>query len=156
MNKLKKIIPLSLIVCCQASIAYNKTVSEPSYSEVQDSIAFQVGSKTIKTVKKTNDGAPVVPMWNTRLATDDLRSGAGFPILKEAEHARVWQPSTREEGAYNHYACLIHHKGKFYAMWGNHELGEDAPGQRVLYATSDTWGQWTDVAELYPALGRVV
>lgn len=156
MNNLKKIITLSLIAYCQASTADGKTISELSNGGDQDSIVVQVGSKIIKTVQKTNDGFPVVPMWNARLATDDLHSGAGFPILKEAEHASVWQPSTRKDGAYNHYACLIHHKGKLYAMWGNHELGEDAPGQRVLYATSDTWGQWTDAAELYPAPGPVL
>src|SRR5690606_28854324 len=68
----------------------------------------------------------------------------------------VWQPAVLEDGAYNHYACLIHHKGRFYAMWGNHEFGEDAPGQRVLYAWSDKWGQWTDAMELFPAPGPVL
>ena len=41
-------------------------------------------------------------------------------------------------------------------MWGNHPLGEDAPGQRVLYATSDAWGKWSEAKELFPAPGPVL
>lgn len=116
-----------------------------------DEIEIQVGTKSFTTNRYTADGTAVVPMWQAQMATVDLRNGAGFPRLQGAEHVAVWRPANIEEGAYNHYACLIHYKGKFYAMWGNHRYGEDAPGQRVLYATSETWGQWTDAEELYPA-----
>ncbi|NGM60420.1 hypothetical protein G5B30_00690 [Sphingobacterium sp. SGG-5] len=146
-----------IIMLCQVWSACSKVNSDPPSSGDDDQglIKIQVGIKVLQTSKVTSDGTPVVPMWNTQMATEDLRAGAGFPILSEAEHTFVWQPPTREDGAYNHYACLIHHKGKFYAMWGNHALGEDAPGQRVLYATSDTWGNWTDAQELFPAPGPV-
>jgi len=122
----------------------------------QDTIEVKVGTKTFKTDKVTKQGTPVVPMWNTRMPIVGLSDGAGFPVLSEAEHAVVWQPPTLEDGAYNHYACLFYYKSKFYAMWGNHLFGEDAPGQRVLYATSDTWGKWSGAKELFPAPGPVL
>lgn len=158
MGNFKMITQVSFIILCQVLNACSKIDPDPPSlpgDNGQEPVEIQVGTRTIQTNKVTSEGTPVVPMWNTRMATVDLRTGAGFPILTQAEHASVWQPPTRGDGAYNHYACLIHHKGKFYAMWGNHELGEDAPGQRVLYATSDTWGNWTNAQELYPAPGPV-
>ena len=145
------------VIACQLSMACTKPengATPPTPGE-QDSIEIQVGTRVVKTVKKTSEGTPVVPMWNARVATGDLRTGAGFPLLEAAEHADVWLPQAKEEGAYNHYACLIYHNGKFYAMWGNHELGEDAPGQRVLYATADQWDEWTEPQELFAAPGPV-
>lgn len=118
-------------------------------------VEIQVGTRKITTNKITSKGIPVVPMWNTQTAQGDIRTGAGFPLLHEAQHTSVWQPANKEEGAYNHYACLIHFNGKFYAMWGNHIHGEDAPGQRVLYAESETWGEWSEPKELFPAPGPV-
>lgn len=120
-----------------------------------DSTEIQIGGRLIKTNKYTPKGTPVIPMWKAAIPTTDQRTGAGFPILSAAEHAVVWQPPTREDGAYNHYACLIHYKGKFFAMWGNHPLGEDGPGQRVLFSYSEVWGNWTDARELFSAPGLV-
>jgi hypothetical protein len=125
------------------------TVKEVEAAEVQ------VGSRTVRTTKFNKKGTPVVPMWQAPMPSSNQRDGAGLPVLDNAEHAYVWQPPTRDDGAYNHYAALIHYKGRFFAMWGNHPLGEDAPGQRVLFAYSDEWGQWTDATELYPAPGPV-
>ena len=158
MDNFRKMVIVGLIVFSQLSNACSKTRSDTpdTDNDGQDMTEINVGTKIIKTNKVTKDGTPVVPMWNAQMATDDLRNGAGFPILTEAEHTAVWEPATKDDGAYNHYACLIHHKGKFYAMWGNHPLGEDAPGQRVLYATSEAWGEWSDPQELFPAPGPVL
>ncbi|WP_170845741.1 exo-alpha-sialidase [Parapedobacter composti] len=145
-----------LMIMLQFFACNEKGKESPRHDDEEDkTIEIQVGTRTVQTNRVTSSGTPVVPMWKAPMATVDLRNGAGFPILSEAEHAVVWQPAAREDGAYNHYACLIHHKGRFYAMWGNHELGEDAPGQRVLYAWSDTWGSWTVPEELFPAPGPV-
>ncbi len=114
-----------------------------------------VGSRKIQTGKFTPEGTPVVPMWEAPMPTSDLRTGAGFPVLDDAEHAVVWQPRSREEGAYNHYGTLINYEGRFFAMWGNHPLGEDGPGQRVLFAYSDEWGVWSGARELFPPPGPV-
>lgn len=158
MDNFRRIVIIGLIVFSQLFSACNTRSSNTSDTgnSDQDRIEIKVGTKVVRTNKVTGDGTPVVPMWNAQMATDDLRNGAGFPILTEAEHAMVWEPATKDDGAYNHYACLVHHKGRFYAMWGNHELGEDAPGQRVLYATSETWGEWSGVRELFPAPGPVL
>lgn len=97
-------------------------------------------------------------MWEAPLPSsmdrDFLRTGAGFPVLA-ADEAWVWRPQSYDEGTYNHYACLIHHKGRFYAMWGNHQFGEDLPGQRVLYSVGDTWDNWSERQELFPPPGPV-
>ena len=117
----------------------------------RDAVEIQVGTRTVVTDKFTKDFEPIVPMWNEDIPSDP----ALFPVLENAEHAVVWYPQSKEEGAYNHYACLINFKGRFYAMWGNHPLGEDAPGQRVLFATSDHWGEWSEMQELFPAPGPI-
>ncbi|HMQ06263.1 MAG TPA: exo-alpha-sialidase [Saprospiraceae bacterium] len=117
---------------------------------------IQVGTRKVTTDQTTKLNVPVVPMWNAGMANPDLEDGAGFPVLSSAEHTLVWQPATREDGAYNHYACLIHYKGKFFAMWGNHPMGEDAPGQRILFSHSEEWGEWTNAWELLPPPGPVL
>lgn len=157
MNILIKISVVGMLALSQlftACSSKNSDVSPPGGKG--ESIEIKVGTKMVKTTKVTKNGTPVVPMWNAPMPTTELSTGAGFTLLPAAEHAIVWQPSRKEDGAYNHYACLIHHKGKFYLMWGNHELGEDAPGQRVLYATSETWGQWSEAKEIFPAPGPVL
>src|SRR5690606_38521016 len=111
--------------------------------------------KLISTNKFTNNNIPVVPMWKAGTPSTDLRKGAGFTVLTQAEHTTVWQPAVKSDGAYNHYACLIEYKGKLFAMWGNHSLGEDAPGQRVLFSRSNEWGNWTNAEELFTAPGPV-
>jgi hypothetical protein len=128
------------------------TNAQPASEEF---VQIQVGTKSISTNKFTNKNIPVVPMWKAEVPSTDLRNGAGFPVLNQAEHTMVWQPAIAGDGAYNHYACLIYYKGKFFAMWGNHSLGEDAPGQRVLFTRSDEWGKWKDAKELFPAPGPV-
>ncbi len=127
------------------------TVSVPA----EEPVEIDFGSRVITTTKRTPDGTPVVPMWDAPTPTDDLRNGAGFPVLNAAQHAVVWQPQTREEGAYNHYGTLVNYEGRFFAMWGNHPLGEDGPGQRILFAYSDEWGVWSDAQELFPPPGPV-
>src|SRR5690606_38277448 len=99
MKNVKRIIQLGVVVFCQASIACSKTPSVPPVPDPprQDSIEIQVGTKIFKTTKRTSAGTPVVPMWNARMATVDLRTGAGFPVLNTAQHANVWQPATRED-----------------------------------------------------------
>lgn len=115
------------------------------------SSTFQVGSKTFSIEKRTSKGTPVVSMWKVQAAKD----GPPYPLLKKAEHQLVWSPSKVEEGGYNHYACLIKYKGKFFAMWANHPFGEDGPGQRVLYSVSEKWGKWSQPRELFAPPGPI-
>jgi len=125
---------------------------------VQKRTAFvevQAGSKKIKTHYFTKDSIPVIPMWALPMPAQNDSINRGFTLVENPRHASVWQPADSMEGAYNHYSCLIFHKGIFYAMWGNHRYGEDAPGQRVLYSKSVDWGKWTSPVELMPAPGPV-
>lgn len=147
---------LGLFVLLQSCSCDTNGQDQPVDEADNGEIVIEVGTRTITTNKVTRQGAPVVPMWEAPLATADIRNGGGFPILKEAEHAVVWEPAAVEEGAYNHYACLIHHNGQFYVMWGNHEIGEDAPGQRVLFSRSDDWENWSEPEEMFPAPGPVL
>ncbi|MDQ8006054.1 MAG: exo-alpha-sialidase [Pedobacter sp.] len=121
----------------------------------QSDTIVRVGNRDIHTNKYTADGTPVVPMWNAPMPNANQSTGAGFPVLSQAQHTMVWQPANKDQGAYNHYACLIFFKGKFFAMWGNHTLGEDAPGQRVLFSMSNSWGNWSGQQELFAAPGPI-
>lgn len=115
---------------------------------------LNLGALTFATSGTTARGAPVIPMWKAQ--TPSRKNAAGFPILKTAQHYFVWQPELRADGGYNHYACLFYYNGRFYAMWGNHPEGEDAPGQRVLFASSSDARAWTPAAELFPPPGPVL
>ncbi len=149
-------VVLFIFLCTMCSCACSKKATQGPPAVATKEVDITVGSRKIKTAKFTKTGTPVVPMWNAPMATVDIRNGAGFPKLTSAEHAFVWQPAAREDGAYNHYACLIFHKGVFYAMWGNHSLGEDAPGQRVMYSSTTDWKQWSEAKELFAAPGPVL
>jgi hypothetical protein len=116
-------------------------------------VTIQVGTRSITTGKHTAQGTPVVPMWAAPQPTTD--PAAGFPLLAAAEHAMVWQPASRNEGAYNHHTALVHYQGRLFAMWDNHPTGEGGAGQRVLFAWSDAWGEWSAMHELLPAPGPI-
>jgi len=76
------------------------------------------------------------------------KPAAGFDVLDDARCATIYT-ATRETGAYNHHSQLTWHGGAFWAMWSNHPLGEDGPGQRVLCATSPDAAGWSDFVELF-------
>lgn len=150
-----------LLIAVQISSCEKSTGNEgdpdPDDDGSTEGIEIKVGSKTFTTNKYTAAGTPVVPMWDLPLFNPLITDGTGgFELLDNAEHASVWQPQSLAEGAYNHYACLAYHKGRFYAMWGNHQYGEDGPGQKVMWASSDEWGSWTDAEELFPSPGPML
>jgi len=59
----------------------------------------------------------------------------------KVESVFIYQPNT--EWTYSHHPSLAHFQGRFYAIWSNGRRDEDAPGQRVLLATSGNFEQWT-------------
>jgi len=118
------------------------------WSGKPQAVPVQLGTRTVDTFTQTALGFPVIPMWAAPMPREDMVA-AGFPRAEQAEHFMVWE-ATREEGAFNHHAALIHFDGHFFAMWSNHPQGEDAPGQRVLYATSVDAETWTAPRELFP------
>jgi len=74
-----------------------------------------------------------------------------LPLVPGAQNACILH-ATAATGGYNHNARLGHFDGVFHVMWSNHRYGEDAPGQRVLHATSKDGLVWSDPGELMPAV----
>ena len=64
--------------------------------------------------------------------------GASKP---KVESVLIYQPTT--EWTYSHHASLTFFKGRYYAIWSNGHKDEDAPGQRVLMASSADFTHWT-------------
>jgi hypothetical protein len=64
----------------------------------------------------------------------------GIPHLK-IEREMVYQPDT--SWMYSHHAAIAHFKNKFIATWSNGMIGEDQPGQRVLFSTSKDFFHWS-------------
>ena len=92
---------------------------------------------------------PVRHMWDCGTPKPTVR-GAGFPILENVEHHQLYR-ATRETGGYSHHSRLFYHGNRFYAMWSNHRHGEDGPGQRVLWSSSENSTTWQPWAELFPS-----
>ena len=148
---IKSLILISVMgiftLSCSCSKNENETLKEPESKTVN----IKVGTREVITNKFTNEGFPVVSMWDVPMPTADYQNGAGCEILTQADHQIVWQPKVREDGAFNHSVALVYFHNKFFAMWSNHLYGEDAPGQRIIFTQSDKWGSWADVEELFPA-----
>jgi hypothetical protein len=66
-----------------------------------------------------------------------------LPGLKrpKVEGAFLYQPESN--WTYSHHPSITFFKGRFYAIWSNGRKDEDAPGQRVLMATSADFDHWT-------------
>ena len=56
-----------------------------------------------------------------------------------------------DRGGVNQHSYLIHHAGKFWAMWSDGPRIEDRVGQRVKFATSRDGLAWSESAFLTPA-----
>ncbi|MCX6897662.1 MAG: exo-alpha-sialidase [Verrucomicrobia bacterium] len=59
----------------------------------------------------------------------------------KVESVLIYQPTT--EWTYSHHQSITFFKGRFYAIWSNGRQDEDAPGQRVLMASSADFRNWT-------------
>jgi len=59
----------------------------------------------------------------------------------KVESVFIYQPTT--EWTYSHHQSITFFKGRFYAIWSNGRQDEDAPGQRVLMASSADFKNWT-------------
>jgi hypothetical protein len=61
---------------------------------------------------------------------------------------RVWIYRPQTAWFYSHHPSLAFFKGRYYAIWSNGRRDEDAPGQRVLIASSEDFQHWTEPAPL--------
>ena len=62
------------------------------------------------------------------------------------ERAMIYSP--QKSWLYNHHAAIIHFKNKLYAFWSDGLIGEDSPGQRVVYSTSADFKHWSPIKVL--------
>lgn len=83
-------------------------------------------------------GSPITngAEWNGDRAV--ALPGAVRPAV---ERTLIYEPST--EWTYSHHPSLAYFKGRYLAIWSNGREDEDAPGQRVLIATSEDFRKWT-------------
>jgi hypothetical protein len=68
----------------------------------------------------------------------------------KVESAFLYEPATH--WTYSHHASITFFKGRFFAIWSNGRKDEDAPGQRVLIASSHDFTRWTTP---HPLVGSV-
>lgn len=108
------LIALTLMLTCAG-----RASSEPV------EFRFEVGDGVMATSQQISAGTPAFSMWAAGMPTTSRRTGAGFPVLSQAEHLSVWRAERREDGTYYHLAALTVFEGRFHAIWGNHPLGED-------------------------------
>jgi hypothetical protein len=71
---------------------------------------------------------------------------ASLPV----ERAWVYRPQTA--WFYSHHAHLAWFNGRYHAIWSNGRHDEDAPGQRVLIASSEDSLNWTEPVPLIDSL----
>ncbi len=64
----------------------------------------------------------------------------GIPHLK-IEREMIYRPDST--WMYSHHASITHFKDRFIAIWSNGLIGEDQPGQRVVFATSKDFFHWS-------------
>ncbi len=65
---------------------------------------------------------------------------AGVPHLK-IEREMIYRPDST--WMYSHHASIAHFKDRFIAIWSNGLIGEDQPGQRVVFSTSKDFFHWS-------------
>ncbi len=66
------------------------------------------------------------------------------------ERAGIYRPETA--WFYSHHPSLTFFNGRYYAIWSNGRRDEDAPGQRVLIASSENFLNWTEPEPLLDTL----
>lgn len=69
------------------------------------------------------------------------------PKIPQNEKCLVFEG--REGAGYNHHACVVFFKGKFYAAWSSSPNHEDDCGQRIMMSVSDGFDNW---CEAFPVI----
>jgi hypothetical protein len=105
--------------------------------------AFTAATAATATGQQTDDPAAAagIPRWNTTVP-DHTQPWAGLPQLPASSTA-VW-PVYRANptvGTYNHGPMVVEYGGLLIVNWYAGQRDEDAPGERVLFATSADGGR---------------
>ncbi len=74
--------------------------------------------------------------------SNNYKSEEGLVHLK-IERTIIYSPETN--WLYNHHAAIAHFKGKLFAIWSDGLIGEDSPGQRVVYSFSTDFKHWSEI-----------
>lgn len=86
-----------------------------------------------------------LPLISNAQKTPEIRNNyttsKNIPHLS-VERSWIYRPDTA--WTYSHHASIAHFKNKFVAVWSNGYVGEDQPGQRVLFATSKDFFHWSE------------
>ena len=85
------------------------------------------------------------PHWAVHGAPDSEQPFCGFKMLGSTDGVvtTMVYKATPEIGAYNHAAMMDWHNGSIFLSWKNSPVGEDTPGQRVLFSQSRDGIAWT-------------
>ena len=79
--------------------------------------------------------------------TNNAQCSNGQPValpgLKRPRLESVFLYQPESTWTYSHHPSITFFKDRFYAIWSNGRKDEDAPGQRVLMATSADFTHWT-------------
>ena len=70
--------------------------------------------------------------------------GMNPPIIPYApfSRSRVYT-GTRESSSYNHHSQIARFKGRYYFVWSNGRVDEEAEGQRIMLSSSPDARQWS-------------
>ena len=71
-------------------------------------------------------------------------------LILQVEKAYLYRPES--EWTYSHHPSLTHFRERFYTIWSNGRVDEDAPGQRVLLSTSSNFVDWSDPVPLVDSM----
>jgi hypothetical protein len=84
---------------------------------------------------------PGIPRWNTTVP-DHTLPWAGLPRLPtNATTVRSVYRASPTVGTYNHGPMVVQHGGLIIVNWYAGQTDEDAPGERVLFASSSDGGR---------------
>ena len=72
----------------------------------------------------------------------------GISVPKKLKIERSWVYVPDKNWFYSHHQSIVHYRNKFYAIWSNGLKDEDAPGQRVMIATSKDFKHWSAPRQL--------
>jgi predicted neuraminidase len=85
-----------------------------------------------------------------RLAADTIAGRDPFAFTSaKARHSVVFRGVEGKAG-FNLHSYLLHHDGRFWAIWSSAAAHEEDPDQQVVYSTSADGHQWTSPKVLAP------
>lgn len=85
--------------------------------------------------------APLSPLRNAVVWREGRPVELLNPSRPSVERVLIYQPRTN--WTYSHHPLLTFFRGRYVAIWSNGHRDEDAPGQRVLMASSANFREWS-------------